>query len=246
MRSKAFHAFEQKISYFNDDLDLLDVLRISILNDELTDAKSQYILKNVDATKHTHISRRRNSKVSRKQTINHLRQTVYASFVKDAYEEVTLYLKLILEKAASNGFDAGRIIGEHTFKIDATTILGAGDWSNVARLITDSVFQSLEAEKSTLKLLEKISNKLALNVDKDLINRALPYLEVRHYLIHADGLLTQEFREANKQILHNKEGYVQLDGTFICALRDSAKALVADYDNKVINADLLSASDLQP
>ena len=58
MKSKAFHAFEQRLHYFNDDLDLIDVLRICVLSEELTDINSDKVLKNVDENIHQHLSRR--------------------------------------------------------------------------------------------------------------------------------------------------------------------------------------------
>jgi hypothetical protein len=245
MRTKAYHAFEQKLIYFDDDLDLIDVLRTSIVNGDLTDADSKQVLKNVDPQKHTHISRRKNGDGSRKAVINHLRGTLYSSYFKDVYEEVTHYLKTILEKSAENGFDSGRIIGEHTCKFDAKAILEAGDWKSITTMIADSVFQSLEAEKSTLKLFQKISNKLALNIDQKLIDAALPYLEVRHFLVHADGLLPQDFVDNNPGI-SVKNGFVQIDYKLVNGLRKTVKELIKAYDEKVIAGQLLKAEDTQP
>lgn len=243
MRTKAYHSFETKLFYFDDDIDLIEVIRLSILNGDLTDNASKFALKNIDPEKHLHIKRRKNSDGSRELLANHLRQTVYSSYVKDIYEEVTHYLKTILEKAAENGFDAGRLIGEHSTKLDAKAVLSAGTWQDVARLITDSVFQSLEAEKSTLKLLEKVSTKLALGVDENLIKGALPYLEVRHFLVHADGKIPTQFKKDNPQI-PIKGGHIKLDYKFVSELREATKKLIKEYDEKVISANLLKPEDI--
>ncbi|BBT96090.1 hypothetical protein WP8W19C03_27840 [Aeromonas veronii] len=244
MRSKAFHDFESKVGYFDDDIDLVEVVRLGIINGDLTDNSSSYVLKNIDPVIHKHIKRRKNSNGSRELLANHLRQTVYSSYVKDIYEEVTLYLKTILENAAENGFDSGRIIGEHSTKIDAKTILAAGSWREVAHVITDSVFQSLESEKSTLKLLEKISNKLALGVNDNLINDALPYLEVRHFLVHTDGKIPEKFKRDNPHI-SIKAGHVKLDYEFVSDMRDKVKRLIKEYDEKVVSANLLKQEHLR-
>ena len=244
MRTEAYHSFESKLFYFNDDIDLIEVIRLSILNGDLTDKASKFPIKNIDPTKHLHIVRRRNSNGSRELLVNHLRQTVYSSYVKDIYEEVTQYLKTILEKAAENGFDGGRLIGEHSTKLDAKLILAAGTWGNIARIITDSVFQSLEAEKSTLKLIEKISTKLALGVDGNLIKNALPYLEVRHFLVHVDGKIPTEFKKDNPQI-QIKDGHVKLDYKFVSEFRDAIKKLIKEFDEKVIATNLLKPRSFQ-
>lgn len=245
MKTKAYHAFEQKIIYFDDDIALIDVLREGVLSGDLTDPESKFVLKYIDPAKHDHLKRRKNSDGSRKLLINHLRQTVYSSYVKDMYEEVTHYLRTILEKSAENGFDAGRIIGEHSTKLDAKAILAIGNWEAVTKLIADSIFQALEAEKSTLKLFEKISNKLALSIDSALIEAALPYLEVRHYLVHSDGEVPADFKQKNPNI-PIKDGYIQLNYTFVSNLKNTTKTLIKAYDDAVVSAQLLKAIDLQP
>jgi hypothetical protein len=245
MRSKAYHAFTQKLSYFDDDIELMDVLYRSVTNGDLTDQASQYILKRVDPVQHTHLARRKNSDGSRSIVITHLRSTIYAAYVKDIYEEVTHYLRTVLAQASKNGFNSSRLVGEHSFKVDAKSILALGDWNKVCQAITDSIFQSLEAEKSTLKLLEKMASKLALNIDAALITAALPYLEARHFLVHTDGKPSDEYVAAYPQI-QVKAGYIALNFVFISNLRSTVRALIAEYDKEVIKGNLLKADDTQP
>ncbi len=140
---------------------------------------------------------------------------------------------------------AHRIVGEHSFKVDVKTILELGSWERVCRLVTESVFQSLESEKSTLKLLEKMASKLALDIDQNLINTALPYLEIRHFLVHTDGKLSSDYMTLHPHI-PSKKGYIELNYAFINGVRLSVKALMADYDKEVIARGLLKAEDLQP
>ncbi len=245
MRSKAYHAFEQKLIYFDDDVELIDILRECVIGGDLTENGSQHVLKRLKPTKHKHIARRQNSVGSRKLIINHLRSSVYSSYVKDIYEEVTEYFKTILKKASSNGFSAGRIVGEHSFKLDAKYILELGNWDNVCQMVTDSVFQSLETERSTLKLLEKVASKLGLNVAREHIEAALPYLETRHFLIHCDGKLTDEFKQ-NHPHIRCENDYLALDYTFISKYRESVKKLVHEYDKEVIRTNLLKPEDTMP
>lgn len=246
MRTKAFHAFEQKLSYFDDDIELIDVLRLNVTSGDLSETHSPNVLKKVNPGKHKHLSRRQNSDGSRKLIINHLRATLYSSYVKDIYEEVTHYLRTILEKSAANGFDSGRIIGEHSFKINAKEILQSGNWEIIVRLITNSVFQALESEKSTLSLLDKIAKKLNLNIDDNLIKAALPYLEIRHFLVHADGKVSSDFKEKYPKIKITRDGYVIMNSTFISQMRDAIKKLIAAYDQQIISHNLLKTTDLQP
>ena len=246
MTSKAYHAFKQKMSYFDDDIELVDVLRTAVISGDLTDPATNYLMRHVDPARHSHIRRRKNTDGSRKNTINHLRQSVYASYLKDMYEEVTGYLRLILEQAARNGLRAGRVVGEHTFKMDAKAILELGSWENVCKSLAESIFQNLEAERSTLNLLRKIPNKLGLDIPDNLIDDALPYLEVRHALVHTDGRLSPDFVAKYPVIPRKSNGCVDLSFTLINEARTKIKVLMEAYDAEVVAKNLLSADDLQP
>ena len=234
------------MSYFDDDIELVDVLRTAVTSGDLTDPATNHLMRHVDPARHTHIRRRRNTDGSRENTINHLRQSVYTSYLKDMYEEVTEYLRLILEQAARNGLSAGRVVGEHTFKLDAKAILELGSWDNVCRSLAESIFQNLEAERSTLHLLRKIPNKLGLDIPDALIDDALPYLEVRHALVHTDGRLSPDFVGKYPVIPRKSNGCVNLSFTLINEARTKIKALMEAYDAEVVAKNLLSEDDLQP
>jgi len=244
MKTKAYHAFQQKLIYFDDDIELIDVLRTGVLEGDLTDPATNNLLRHVDPTRHTHISRRRNSDGSRKNVVNHLRSSIYSSYIKDMYEEITIYLKTIIKQASINGFNSGRIIGEHSFKMDAKSVLELGDWDSVCRMVSDSVFQNLESERSTLNLLKKVTTKLGLNIDDLHINNALPYLEIRHFLVHTDGKPSQDFINKYPHIRRRSNGYILVDYQLINSARNHIKTLMAAYDQEVVDKNLLKPEDL--
>jgi hypothetical protein len=245
MTSKAHYAFTQKLSYFDDDIELIDVLKTAVTNGDLTDPNSNRVFRHVNQQRHRHLSRRRNADGSREIAINHLRSTIYSSYIKDLYEEVTEYLRAILEQASRNGFNSGQIVGEHNFKMNASTVLGLGGWDEVCRVVAESVFQSLESERSTLELVRKMARKLGLGVDQALIDDALPYLEVRHFLIHADGRLSEEFRNEYPHIPRKQNGCINLTYSFVTNARDKANALIAAFDAEVIANGLLAPEDIR-
>jgi hypothetical protein len=246
MASKAYHSFKQKMGYFDDDIELIDVIRAAVANGDLTDPATNRLMRHVDPARHTHISRRRNSDGARQNTINHLRQSVYSSYLKDMYEEVTEYLRRILEQASRKGLSAGRVVGEHSFKMDAKAILELGSWDNVCKTLAESIFQNLEAERSTLNLLKKIPSKLGLEIPEALIADALPYLEVRHALVHTDGRLSADFVAKYPMIPRKSNGCVNLSYTLINDARTKIKALMEAYDAEVVAKNLLAPGDLQP
>lgn len=236
MTTKAYHAFSTKLEYFSDDIDLIDVLKTNVKVGNLNDENN--IFKEVKS-RHMSLARRQNTSKSRELVINHLKQTVYSAYVKDIYEEVTHYLREILRNAAESGFESGRLIGEHSLKIDAQNILSQGNWESIVELITNSVFQTLENERSTKKLLESMNKKLNLNVDMNIIKKTIPYLEVRHFLVHSDGKIPIDFKTNNPFIQTNRKGYIILDYDFIKTFTLKVKTLIKQFDNNILSTQLL-------
>ena len=246
MGSKARQSFDTKVRYFLDDIELLDVLRTAVLKDDLTGMNSQHVLARVDPERHSHLKRRANRDGSRKLVINHLRSTIYGSFVKDVYEEVTHYLKTILKQAARSGFDGGRIIGEHSFTTDARALIRMGNWEAVCEHVAESVFRSLENERSTVQLLRKMSKKLGLEVPNHLIDDLAPYLEVRHFLVHSDGHANPDFRNTNASFRYTSDGKVVVNYQFVIELREKSQALIETFDKAVLANNLLADEFTQP
>jgi hypothetical protein len=240
LRTICFDAFKARVAYFDDDIELIDILRTAMLSDDLAEEGSEYVLKGLNPQRHLHLSRRKNSSGGRELIANHLRQTIYSSYVKDVYEEVTEYLRTAMKLASEKGLNSARLIGEHSFKVDAKNLLELGSWDKVLSMVTDTLFQTLESERSTLKLLEKVASKLALDVDKNLIIAAQPYMEIRHFLVHSDGKVSQEFAVAHPHIKLNNDGYIRLTYKFVSAYRDAIIDLITDFDRAIVTADLLA------
>ena len=245
MRSKARQTFDTKVKYFLDDIELIDVFRTAVLENDLTDTNSKYVLARIDLQRHRHLQRRANTDGSRTLAINHLRSTVYGSFVKDVYEEVTHYLKTIVKQAARSGFDAGRIIGEHSFTTDAQALLRLGNWEAVCEHVAESVFRALENERSTVRLLSKMSKKLGLEVPSHLIDELAPYLQVRHFLVHLDGHVDKDFRSTNTSFRFTKKGKVVVNYRFVTELTEKSQGLIEAFDTAVIANKLLADEFIQ-
>lgn len=239
MQTRSFKRFKDKIQYYDDDIELIDIVRISVLNGELSSSKSPRILNNLDPEIHTHLRRRSNSDGGRELIVNHLRATLYSSYVRDIYSEVAIYLRDILRRAAKNRFDPGRLIGEHKITMDAQEILSYESWEELSGEVTSRVFQMLEAERSTIQLLRKMSKKLGLGVDESIIAQAIPFLEIRHALVHNEGILTSDFIKNNRHIRVKAKRRIDLTIQFIGDFREAVRNLIMEFDSKIISSEIL-------
>lgn len=178
--------------------------------------------------------------------VHHLKATLCSSFLKDIYEDVTHYLQEILGAAARNGLDPNRLIGEHKVTFEANDVLSAGDWANVVEMVSKSVFRKLENEKNTKSLLQKINTKLNLGVRVATIEAALPYFEIRHLLVHADGKADQTFCNAFPAFNATVGQKIPLEFALLQDARTAIFDLITEFDQKIVAKNVVHANELQP
>ena len=240
MKSKGYQKFETRLVYFREDMELADVL---FLNKERLKSEDNIFLM-VNTDKHPLLSGRESTKGSRRNVMIHLKKSIFVSFLKEMYEEVTEYIRYILLQGSINGVDANRIIGEHNFKMQANDVLRLATKEEIIKSVTDQVFQQLESERSTIELLHKTKNKLGLNIEQELIDKAIPYLTCRHIFVHSDGRPTNEFKEKYPDIILDSKGRIALDMGFLNAAYKSVNDLLKAYDAEMINKHYISQTEL--
>lgn len=246
MKTKFHVRFFNRAAHLDADIELADVLKISIGHGALHTNGGQHIFDSVNPQQHPRLAARVNSQQSRRTAANHLKSTLCSSFLKDIYEDLTQYLQEVLEAAARNGLDPNRLIGEHKVSFEANEVLAAGNWTKVVEMVSKSVFRKLEAEKSTKSLLQKINTKLNLGVRTTTIDAALPYFELRHLLVHADGKADQTFCAAFPAFNAVVGQKIQLEFAILQDARVAIFALVNEFDKKVIAKNIVNAGECQP
>lgn len=240
MKTKGYKRFLDRMDYFNTDIEVAEIL---VLNRENIKGTGDLIFKKVTEDYHPILSNRQNSKGSRKIVVNHLKKTVYVAFIKEMYEEVTEYLKYILREAALNSDNPHRLVGEHKVNMSANDLLSKPTRKDIIEAIMYQIFQQLENEKSTLELIKKVRNKLGLTISDDIINAALPYLEIRHIFVHADGKPCEEFLEKYPTIQLDAKNRIALNSDFAKRAFSTVKTLLHTMDQDMLAKEYVSSSE---
>lgn len=230
MKSKGYQRFYTRLDYFRLDREVVDIL---VKNKEMLAGVDKIFL-GVTASGHPLLNARENTEHSRTIVVKHLKNSVYVAFIKEIYEEVTEYIRYILRQAALNGADANRLLGEHNVSMKANEILSKGSKEEIVQLITDQMFQQLENERSTMTLIQKIKNKLGLNIDQNTIDTALPYLECRHVFIHNDGKPTAEFLARHSFVRTDVKGRINLTAEFLTKAFNAVNRLLLAVDREML------------
>lgn len=238
--SKPYLTFKNKMLHFDDDIEFIDILNTTIKNRAIDDgADKLFDCQRHD--KHPNISRYSVNQTNRLQIVRHLKSTVSASYIKDAYEELTIYLRGIVTEAYQNAtVTPERIIGEHKISMSAVDILSGIRDGSLAQTVIDCMFQSLENERSTLSLIRKTCSKLGLDISNDIIQDAVYYLEIRHKLVHTDGYADEEFRNRHTTLRYTQDNYIDLTYQTITAAKTSLFALIEAIDNDAISKTIIN------
>ena len=97
-----------------------------------------------------------------------------------------------------------------------------------------------------MKLLTAIDKKLGLGADQTIIVGAMPFLELRHLLVHQDGIADRDFCKRYPVLKAKPQKKIQLSNRLTAAARIAIVKLVQHYDALTVKANLLSKNDLQP
>lgn len=229
-KSKGYRKFHTRLLYFFDDIEAVEIMDINKENL----AGERHIFNGVSRAQFGRLYRRRNTPGSRRNVVSHLKNSVYVSCIKELYEEVMLYLGYVLRSAAMTAPDVNRLIGEQNdIKMKANDILALQSREEIVSVIMGQVFRHIERKKDTYLLINTLNDRLALCVDPEVINAAMPYLEARHIFVHADGIADKEYKKKYSQI-KLKEGKIYLDSKVIREYIATAEALVSAFEEKMI------------
>ncbi len=246
MKTKFLVKFLNNSAHLDADLEFVDIIQVAVLNNRLNTPLSTYIFDYVEPGKHQKLSTRANSSHSRKLAANHLKTTIRAAFIKSLYETTTIYFQDILRAATKKGLDIDRLIGEHSVNISSKDLIKIGSFEKIIERISSSIFRQLENEKSTKSLIEKMDKKLGLNVGEEIIHAALPYLEIRHRLVHGQGKADKEFCEKYPFIGAEEDKAIELDYSLIDNARKAIVTLAKEFDKKIVSLELVEMTEMQP
>ena len=247
MRTLAHVRFYDRIRYFEIDIEL--VTGVANVFENLADAPHQNMAAGLAASAGTYplLERRRHTKNSRKIVTGHLRYTVYAAFIKEMYEEFTMYLRHIVTGAARAGLDPNRFAGQHQINVSAVELLALGSWEKVVSHVSDSLFRTIENERSTFNLIDQVNRKLGLRIAPGTRDAARPYLDLRHLLVHNDGRIDDIFRQTHQNFVveTNVKGRIRLHLGLLLQAKNAIGALVDEIDARVLETGLCPADEIQ-
>lgn len=244
MQTKVHQRFVARIAAYETGLELSNVLLNKFINQTPNSQDTVAVAIGANPITHQKLNGRVNNYNSRKIIGIHLKRTVYGSFIKDAYEDFAEFVTSIVGVAALTGFDPARIIGDLKVDIKLSELLATGSWNEMIKKVSETIFRSLENERSTIKLIEKIDRRLGLDLAQAIIDAAMPYLDARHIIVHNDGRADAAYRAKYPRVAISADGRIKLDFPLVNDARLAVCGLARHIDAQVQAKGLCRQADL--
>jgi len=156
------------------------------------------------------------------------------------------YLYDLLRGATSAGLEPNRLVGEHKITLTANEVLGAGSWDSIVSLVSTSLFRSIENHRNSEKLMRALDSKLNLDVDWACVTAAMPYIELRHLLVHSNGEADSDYCRRFPDMGATEGRKVSVAFSTVTMVRKSVDELVREFDRAAVRAGICPTADLQP
>lgn len=245
-KTKYLVKFLSRAAHFEADIELADVLAIASAAGALSNGGGgAHLFDAVNPAQHPRLATRKSNDHNRRLAVRHLKASLCASYIKDLYEDFGDYMQEVLEAAAKNGINPNRLIGSHKINVEASDLLAAGSWDGIVHMVARSIFRKLEDEKNTKSLIQAMDAKLGLTLDQAKLDAALPYFELRHLLVHHDGVADKDFCLRFPTFPAKAGDKISVEFTVVKAAKIAVVALAQEFDSKVIKNQVVPPADYQ-
>jgi hypothetical protein len=232
--------FFNRLDHFDDDLEMVDLLRHCVVVGALHDQNSDNLFIEMNGMRYPSLGRMEVTNYNRKLVISHLRKTVFTSYIKDLYEETIQYFHDLLQEGISKlRIDPSRIVGVHHADLDLVEILKHFYSGNLVGEISGMIFRRLEDKQDTLYTIKQTIGKLGLSVNERTISDAISYLDIRHQLVHADGKADEKFKQEHQFLSYSSNNSILINRTMIKAFRSKICILLNAVDADAIDKGLV-------
>lgn len=243
MGTKARLRFLNRVARFGEDFEFVDVIYDNVLAGAMR-GNGNLLFDGVDADRHPRLSGQKPSDNNRRDVAGHLRRTVYCSYIKDLYEDFADYL-VQLVAATRDGFDPARVRTEQKLTMSAQDLLGCASVEDVHGLVRDALYERFELMSNTRRIVELLDDVLNLGLDRATVQAAQPYIELRHLLVHADGVASQEFCDAFPDFKAYVGQTIRVDAGTVSDAQARITQVVEEIDRKAMEARVVLAGALQ-
>ena len=188
--------------------------------------------------------------------VQHLKGFMYASLIKQFHDYVMEYFRTVLALIAKNP-NKGTVLlqlrsacnrkGYQSldFSFSEEEILNALNVSQLKELFAKRILRGLEQKRDSLDLIRALYKTLGKSITKT-VNEAMPYLEMRHLLVHNGERYDQKFIDNYGKCFTDVKagGRINLNFEKMKCAAKCLRALVREFDKFVVKEKFVRDEDI--
>ena len=246
----AQHHFTCQMDFHKSDVELIDSLCSRKAIEKLITDGIQ------DKYKYLQQDSRLKDMESAYSTVQHLKGFMYASLIKQFHGYVMEYFRKVLGLIANNpnkgmallqlrSVCKGKNRQSTDFSFSEEEIMRAVDLSQLKEIFAKRILRSLEQKRDSLDLIKALYKLLGKPITQT-VNEAMPYLELRHLLVHNSGRYDQKFvAEYGERFAGGKNGArIKLNFGKMKSAAKCLRALVREVDKFVVEGKFIRDEDI--
>ena len=246
----AQHHFTCQMDFHKSDVELIDSLCSRKAIEKLITDGIQ------DKYKYLQQDLRLKDMGSAYSTVQHLKGFMYASLIKQFHGYVMEYFRTVLALIAKNPNKGtvllqlrsacnGKGCKSPDFSFSEEEILNASDVFQLKELFAKRILRGLEQKRDSLDLIQALYKMLGKSITKA-VDDAMPYLEMRHLLVHNGGKYDQKFVDKygeHFEGVKNGAGII-LNFEKMKSAAKRLRALVREVDKFVVEGKFIRDEDI--
>lgn len=246
----AQHHFTCQMDFHKSDVELIDSLCSRKAIEKLITDGIQ------DKYKYLQQDSRLKDVESAYSPVQHLKGFMYASLIKQFHDYVMEYFRTVLALIAKNPNKGtvllqlrsacnGKGCKSPDFSFSEEEILNASDVFQLKELFAKRILRGLEQKRDSLDLIQALYKMLGKSITKA-VDDAMPYLEMRHLLVHNGGKYDQKFVDKygeHFEGVKNGAGII-LNFEKMKSAAKRLRALVREVDKFVVEGKFIRDEDI--
>lgn len=202
--SKSLGTLRNRLSMIEAHMDIVDVALVSVEKvAEGSRSVGQSLGEALSLPKGYH-KRLKLKANNYRQITNHARARNAELVIQMLYTYFTEYLRSVLREMYDK--KPLEILDKAHSSLKFHEIVQLGSYDAICNHMVDYVFRSLESQRSTQGLLEKILEKTGVKLDSSILQTAMMYMEMRHLYVHNSGVVDMKFEKNFGTLVSDKAG----------------------------------------
>ncbi len=237
--SRSYQRFDSRLRYIQQHSQMVYV-SLTQLKKLLPTDRNKTICEVLDVSKTTYEQLNQPcSRHNKERMIKYSFKKNNEQVIIDIFNAYSQYLKDIL--AEMYDVSPEQILEKSNKVMTFSDIQNHDSMDDLKKTMIDEIFRDLERSKSTKKILFKVIGHTGIRTNKNDLERALAYLDLRHMVVHNESKINKDYEKNHHKLLKLKDGDdVPVVYQTTQRMHDSVHKMVEEVDQALVKGGFVA------